>query len=96
MAIEDFANCYANRVGADVDTIIEPIKNIGADNIRALAAAAAASGMLAWLSAVSLAALEAYIVAMLGVTVWQALVLLLGAVAWSILIDAFIHCVDQL
>jgi hypothetical protein len=96
MAIEDFANCYANRVGADVDTIVEPIKNIGADNIRALVAAASAAGLGAWLSAVSLAALEAYVVATLGVTIWEALVLLLGAVAWSILIDAFIHCANQL
>ncbi|HSS11630.1 MAG TPA: hypothetical protein VLL25_17215 [Acidimicrobiales bacterium] len=96
MAIEDFANCYGNRVGGDVDTILDACKKIGVDDIRALVAAASAVGLGTWLSGITLAALEAYIVATLGVAAWQALVLLLGAVAWSILIDAFIHCVDQL
>jgi hypothetical protein len=96
MAIEDFANCYANRVGGDVDTILDACNKIGVDDIRALVAAASAAGLGVWLTGITMAALEAYIVVTLGVTAWQAIVLLLGAVAWSILIDGFIHCADQL
>ena len=75
MAIEDFANCYVNRVGGDVDVVIEACQKIGVDGIRALVAAAAAAGI----TAMSLVALEAFIVAELGLSAWEGIVLLLGA-----------------
>ena len=44
MAVEDFALCYMNRVGGDVDTVVKAVERIGIDGIRNLVAAAVAVG----------------------------------------------------
>jgi hypothetical protein len=92
MAIEDFANCYVNKVGGDVDLVIEACQKIGIDNIRAIVAAAAAAG----LGAMTLLALEAWVAANLGIAAWEGIVLLLGAASWGAILDGFVSCVGQL
>ena len=96
MAIEDFGNCYVNRVGGDVDVLVNAFNQIGPDTIRALVAAASAAGLGAWLDAIPMSALQAFIEVTFGVPVWEALVLLAGAASWAALIDGFTHCLDQL
>ena len=92
MAIEEFANCYVNRVGGDVDVVIEAVQKIGVDGILALVTAAAAANV----TGMTLAALETFIVAELGIAAWQGIVLLLGAASWAAIIDGFVHCANQL
>jgi hypothetical protein len=92
MAIEDFANCYVNKVGGDVDLVVQAVQQIGVDNIRAIIAAAGAAG----LGVMTLVALEAWIVANLGIAAWQGIVLLLGAASWGAILDGFVSCVGQL
>src|SRR5262245_57196203 len=96
MAIGDFANCYVNRVGGDVETVITAVEKIGVDSIRNLVAAAMAAGGSVTVLALAGPALEAFILAEFGIAAWQGIVLLLGAASWSAIIDGFIHCVDQL
>lgn len=96
MAVEDFANCYVNRVGGDVDTVITAVEKIGVDAIRNIVAAALAAGATVTVTALAGAALEAYIVATFGISAWEGIVLLLGAASWAAIIDGFIHCAGQL
>lgn len=36
MAVEDFASCYANRVGTTVDAVIADLQSIGAEGVRSV------------------------------------------------------------
>ncbi|AWZ04234.1 MULTISPECIES: hypothetical protein [unclassified Streptomyces] len=101
MAIEEFANCYGARVQNTVDTIIEDLRNLGADAIRRVvewnrnlrdsdrALVLALAGIA---SAVVIKILEK----LLGPTAAICFVGLLGGASWALLIRSFTECVDQL
>lgn len=97
MPIDEFANCFANKTGADVDAIT----NVGEDGWRTL---------VNWYNSLSaptklvIGAIATYggtkLAALLGVAVGDmvagAVILFLGGVAWEVLIDSAVECAGQL
>lgn len=97
MAIEDFANCFANKTGADV----EEVKKVGADEWRKLvdwwnslsAPTKVVIGAIATYGGTKLAALLGVAV---GDMVAGAVVLFLGGMAWASLINSAVECAGEL
>ena len=97
MAIDEFANCFANKVSVDV----EQVKNVGEDGWRSL---------VSWWEGLSgtsklvIGAIATYgggkLAALLGVAVGDmvagAVILFLGGVSWEILISSAVECSSQL
>jgi type IV secretory pathway VirB2 component (pilin) len=97
MAIDEFATCFANKVGADVDQV----KNIGADGWKRLVdwwnglsgPTKAVIGAIAAYGGTKLAALLGLAV---GDMVAGGIVLFLGGASWEILISSAVDCSSQL
>jgi hypothetical protein len=106
MAIEDFAECYANRVETTVDAVIDDLKKLGVDGIRRF---------LSWFRSlddtgqklffamatsiaipVFLGALKLIFTRTVGPVAAAALIGLLGGASWALLVRSFIECEDRL
>lgn len=97
MAIEDFANCFATKTGADVDEVIK----LGDEGWGKL---------VTWWNGLSgptkavIGAIAAYggtkLAALLGLAVGDmvagGVILFLGGMSWTFLIDSAVECSSQL
>jgi hypothetical protein len=104
VAIEEFGSCVAERIGGNVDTVVEAVKKAGADawkefidwfrslrdSDRALFLALLAIG-----SGIIVKLIEAAIGAA-GAEIAAAIIILLGIAAWSVIIEALYSCSDRL
>lgn len=106
MAIEDFAECYANRVGTTVDAVIDDLKKLGVDGIhrflswfrslddtgQKLFLALATSVIVpAGLGAVKLV-LNKTVAPVAGAAIGG----LLAGASWALLVRSFIECENRL
>ncbi|CAN7717663.1 hypothetical protein LJR251_005924 [Rhizobium rhizogenes] len=101
MAIEDFAECYATKVGTTVDLVVDFWRQFGDEKLRQL---------LSWyrslspqsISAISFFAgsfsdvLKKILKNVIGIEAAEALVLFSGAAAWTTLISACLECEERL
>jgi hypothetical protein len=96
MSSEDFANCYVNRVGGDVDKVAQWAQTDGADGLKKIAAIMS-GGAASWMLKIPVigAAAEAVGAAVFTVEGAQAAILVLGAASWGALLDGLLHCYDQ-
>ena len=93
MSAEQFANCYVDRVGGDVERVIEYAETIGAAGFAKIAAIASGAAASWFLRVSGIAqAVEAIAATLFTVEAAQALVLMAGAASWAALIDGVVHC----
>src|SRR5262245_49263038 len=96
MAIDEFANCFANKVGADVDKV----KDVGEDGWKTFVdwwnglsgETKAVIGVIATYGGAKLAALLGVAV---GDMVAGGVILFLGAASWTILVESAVDCSSQ-
>jgi hypothetical protein len=101
MAIEDFGNCYAQRVGTTVDAIIDDLRRIGEDNIRRLVDWWAnlndsSKDLIKVVTPVATAVLSVMLTKLLNVQAAVAIIAVLGGASWALLIISFTDCVGVL
>jgi hypothetical protein len=101
MPLEEFGNCYANRVGTTVDAITEELHSLGADGVRAVVdwwrnLDADSRSLVQVLAGFATTTLGIILSKALNQTTAKALILFLGGASWVLLMRSFADCVDQL
>ncbi|SED98482.1 hypothetical protein [Streptomyces sp. TLI_105] len=101
MAIEEFANCYGARVETTVDSIIDDLRNLGADAIRKVVdwnrnLRDSDRSLVLALAGIAAGVIIKILEKLLGPTAAVCFVGLLGGASWALLIRSFTECVDQL
>lgn len=101
MAIEDFANCYANRVGTTVDAVIADLQSIGAQGVRSVvdwwnSLDANSRQLVTVLATFATTTLGVILTKALNATLAAALIAFLGGASWTLLVLAFNECSNLL
>ncbi|MEU6166871.1 hypothetical protein [Streptomyces tanashiensis] len=101
MAIEEFADCYGARVENTVDSIIDDLRNLGADAIRRVVEwnrnlRDSDRSLVLALAGIAAGVIIKILEKLLGPTAAACFVGLLGGASWALLIIAFTECVDKL
>jgi hypothetical protein len=101
MAIEEFAECYAERVGTTVDFVINDLRQLGADNIRSFLSwyrslSEADRALVNTLAGVASAVVLKILTKAVGEFVGVCLIGLLGAASWALLVRSCIDCEGRL
>jgi|SRR6516164_518267 hypothetical protein len=97
MAIDDFANCFANKVSADVDKV----KEVGEDEWKSFLnwwhdQTTETKGVIGLIATYGGGKLAAFLGVAVGDMVAAGLVLFLGGASWEILISSAVECGSQL
>lgn len=102
MAIEDFAECYANRVETTVDAVIDDLRKLGVDEIRSFLAWFRRQDdvkqrlFIAIFGIAGAAAVKVILTKIFGQVAAIALGGLLAGASWALLVRSFIECEDRL
>jgi len=101
MAIDDFANCYANHVGTTVDAVIDDLRSIGSDQMtkflvwfRGLGDADRA--LVLFLAGSLVSVLLKILNKAVGQTAAAGIVALLGGASWALLVKSCLDCEGSL
>ncbi|HEU4893507.1 MAG TPA: hypothetical protein VFT47_18255 [Vicinamibacterales bacterium] len=97
MAIEQFAECYAERVGTTVDAIIDDMVSFGETNIRAVIAwwrglSEKQQKLVTKVAEAAAGVLEKILTRAVGVAAATLLIGFLGGASWALLILSFMDC----
>jgi hypothetical protein len=102
MAIEEFAECYAEHVGTTVAAVIDDLRQLGADNIRAFVSwyrglSDADRSLVNVLAAgIAIPVVRTILTKALGPVIGAGLIALLGGASWALLVRACIECEKRL
>ncbi|WP_428338698.1 hypothetical protein [Mycobacterium sp.] len=101
MSVDDFGNCFANKIGTTVDAIIDDLKKLGADGIQAVVnwwnnLDANSRGLVTVLAPFATTTLGVILTKALNATTAGALIAFLGGASWALLMKSFADCVGQL
>ncbi|MER9228289.1 hypothetical protein NKI39_22150 [Mesorhizobium sp. M0664] len=101
MAIEEFAECYAEHVGTTVDAVINDLRQLGADNIRAFVSwfrglSEADRALVGIVASTATGVLLKILTKGVGEFIGVCLVGLLGGASWALLVRSCIDCEERL
>jgi predicted Abi (CAAX) family protease len=101
MSVEDFANCYANGVSGDVDTIVNQVNSVGgSDTVKAIASwwsslPSSVQAVVTFIAGYGGAKLGPWITAAVGASASELVILFLGGASWEILISNIVSCAEK-
>jgi len=101
MGIEEFAQCYADRVGTTVDAVREDVSRLGAETIQAFLAwwrglSEADRALVTLLASIANGVLLKILTRSVGAVAGGALIALLGGASWALLVRSFLDCESRL
>lgn len=101
MSVDDFANCYANRVGTTVDAVIDDLRKIGEDDLKQFLTwfrglGDADRALVLFLAGTLTSVLLKICTKAVGQTAAAGIIALLGGASWALLVKSFADCEDQI
>ena len=101
MAIEEFAQCYAERVGTTVDAVIDDMVRLGEANIRVFLTwwrglSEADRALVTLLAGIANGVLLKILTRSVSVAAGTLLIGFLGGASWVLLVRSFLDCEPRL